>query len=266
MQKPTDKLKYWLAHPLTRDLPLDDPRTTELRRQVIRQNSFLMRVYQHWYDLLVDSVPAGSGHLLELGSGGGFLAERIPGLITSEIIFLDQSRIILDGQRLPFATASLKGILMTNVLHHIPSVRDFLSEAGRVTRPGGVISVIEPWHSEWANWVYKNFHHELFDPQAAEWEFESSGPVSSSNMALPWIIFQRDRDQFEREFPEWQLQRVIPLMPFAYLLSGGVSMRPLVPTWTYQLVYQVEKLLAGLMPRLAMFAHVVLVKKEIAGE
>jgi len=255
--------RKWLAHPLTRDLDLDDPCVTQLRQKVIRQNRFLSQVYASWYDLLEISIPSGTGQIVELGSGGGFLAERIPDLITSEIFYLDDMRVILDGQNMPFAKESLKAILMTNVLHHIPFARQFFSEAARVTRPGGVISMIEPWASTWSEFIYINFHHEPFDTQSDLWEFPSSGPLSGAHAAMPWIIFQRDRDRFEREFPGWQVERITPLMPFAYLLSGGVSFRPLMPAWSFQLVHWLESvLLAPIMPRLAMFAHILLVRKS----
>jgi hypothetical protein len=34
-------LKKWLSHPLTRGLDIDNPQTTELRRQIIRSKPFL---------------------------------------------------------------------------------------------------------------------------------------------------------------------------------------------------------------------------------
>ena len=254
--------RKWLAHPLTRDLDLDDPRITQLRQQVIRQNAFLSQVYDSWYTLLAASIPAEPGQVLELGSGAGFLSERMPSLITSDIFFLNNLRIILDGQRLPFSKGALKAIVMTDVLHHIPSVRTFFSEALRVTRPGGVISMIEPWASTWSKFIYTHFHHEPFDTQAISWEFPSSGPLSGANAALPWIIFQRDRERFEREFPAWRVERITPLMPFAYLISGGVSMRPLMPGWSFRPVHWFESILSPIMPRLAMFAHIFLVRKS----
>lgn len=254
-------IKKWLAHPLTRDLDLDDPRTTELRRQVIRQNAFLSQIYADWYDLIELSIPAGPGQILELGSGAGFLAERIPNLITSEIFQLGNLRIILDGQRLPFSQGALKAIVMTDVLHHIPSIRAFFSEATRVTQPGAVISIIEPWNSDWSKLVYSHLHHEVFDPEAKSWEFSTSGPLSGANAALPWIIFQRDRALFESEFPAWGVKQIKPLMPFAYMLSGGVSLRPLMPAWSFRLICGFEDLLFPWMSRLAMFAHIVLVRK-----
>ena len=78
---------------------------------------------------------------------------------------------------------------------------------------------------------------------------------------MPWIIFHRDRMMFEQEFPEWQVERVTPFMPFAYLLSGGVSLRQLMPGWSYKLVRWFESALTPAMPKLAMFAHILLTRK-----
>jgi len=255
-------LEKWLSHPLTRDVPLDDPRLTQLRQQVIHGNSFLLQVYASWYGMLGASIPPGSGQVVELGSGAGFLAEYLPGLITSEIFYLQGMRVILDGQCMPFAKASLKAIAMTNVLHHIPSARQFFLEAARVTRPGGVISMIEPWASTWSEFIYVNFHHEPFDTKSDSWEFSSGGPLSGAHAAMPWIIFQRDRQRFEREFPAWRVESITPIMPLAYLVSGGVSMRPFMPGWSFRPIRWVENALSRAIPRLAMFAHILLVRKS----
>jgi 2-polyprenyl-3-methyl-5-hydroxy-6-metoxy-1,4-benzoquinol methylase len=50
-------------------------------------------------------------------------------------------------------TESLRGIVMTNVLHHIPDARAFLKEAARCLHPGGVIAMIEPWVSPWSRLI-----------------------------------------------------------------------------------------------------------------
>jgi SAM-dependent methyltransferase len=253
-------LKRWFSHPLTRDIDLDDPLTTKLRHQVIRQNAFLSQIYSFWYGMIKMTIPEGAGQVLELGSGAGFLSEHIPGLITSEVFFLDTLRIILDGQALPFSDGALKAIAMTDVLHHIPSVRRFFFEATRVIKPGGVISIIEPWVSNWSRFVYSRLHHEVFEPEAKSWEFVSSGPLSGANAALPWILFHRDRKRFEQEFPSWRVERIVPIMPFAYLISGGISMRSVLPGWSFRLFQKFDSMLSFAMPRLAMFAHIVLVR------
>jgi len=83
---------------------------------------------------------------------------------------------------------------------------------------------------------------------------------SAIDAALPWIIFQRDLKRFESEFPQWHLRTVKLMMPFSYIVSGGVSLRSLSPGWSYGLWRTIERTLRPLMPRLAMFAQIVLQK------
>ena len=48
------------------------------------------------------------------------------------------------------------------------------------------------------------------------------------------------------------------MMPLAYLLTGGVSMRSLMPSWSYQWVRSMEKLIPGVDGKCGMFAFIVL--------
>ncbi|BCS34690.1 hypothetical protein TBR22_A39160 [Luteitalea sp. TBR-22] len=251
-------LKALLEHPLTRGIAIDDPRTTAIRREIIATKPFLRRLYDDWYRLLAAAVPAGRAPVLELGAGAGFLDEYIEGLIPTEIFQCPGLKAVLDATHLPFADGTLRGVVMTDVLHHVPDVEQFLHEAARCTRPGGVIAMVEPWHTDWSSLVYRHLHHEPFEPQATSWAFPSTGPLSGANGALPWILFARDRARFEREFPAWRIEVLRPIMPFRYLLSGGVSMRAMMPGWTYRPWAAVERALQPLSGRLAMFAFIVL--------
>jgi SAM-dependent methyltransferase len=255
-------LAKFLAHPLTKGLDIDAPETSHLRKRIIKEKRFLRKIYKEWYTFLANALPVGDGDVLELGSGGGFFKDFVPDLITSDVFPLPDVDMIVDATELPFAEASLRAIAMTNVLHHLAQPRRFLREAARCMRPGGVIAMVEPWHTIWSRFIYRRFHHEPFEPAAAAWEFPASGPLSSANGALPWILFQRDRAQFEREFPEWRIEMVKPTMPFRYLLSGGVSLRCLVPAFTYRLWRWVENCLP--MRAFAMFARIVL-RRQGAG-
>ena len=256
-------LRKWLSHPLTRGSDLEDPQTTLLRRRIIKEKKFLWRIYHEWYQAIGAALPSGKRPILELGSGPGFLKGVIPGLITSEVFYPTDMDVVLDGQQLPFKSQTLRGIVMINVLHHLPQPRKFLSEASRCIDTGGVIIMIEPWSTPWSRFIYRRFHEEPFYPDATTWEFPSSGPLSDANDALPWIIFARDRSQFEQEFPEWHIRKIEPSMPFRYLLSGGVSLVSLNPAWTYGLWQRLEKLLKPLMKHLAMFAQIELVRKPL---
>lgn len=253
-------LKDLLAHPLTRGLDIDSPRCTELRRSIIQQKSFLRQIYEEWHLAVASRLPLDKAPIVELGSGGGFLSDYLDELITSEVFYCRDVRLVLDGARLPFVNESLGGIVMTDVLHHLPQPRLFLAEARRCLRPEGVVIMIEPWVTPWSRLVYSSLHHEPFQPEAAQWSFPESGPISGANGALPWIIFARDRGQFEQEFPELQIHAIKPFMPFRYLLSGGVSWRSLMPGWSFALWRKVENLLQPWMNHLAMFALIVLRK------
>ena len=251
-------LKQWLAHPLTCGLDIDDPQTTHLRRRIIREKSFLRQIYQEWYCMIAASLPAGDGAVVELGSGAGFLRDFVPDLITTELFPCGNVDLVLDGTALPFAAASVRGLVMTDVLHHVPAPRRLFAEAARCVRPEGVLVCIEPWVTPWSQLVYTHLHHEPFRPDAAEWGFPPRGPLSGANGALPWIMFARDRAQFEREFPEWHIDVIERMMPFRYLVSGGVSLRSLMPGCTFGLWRGVVKLLQPWMDRVAMFARIVL--------
>jgi 2-polyprenyl-3-methyl-5-hydroxy-6-metoxy-1,4-benzoquinol methylase len=245
-------------------MDLDDPRTTHLRRRILAGKPFLRRIYEEWYLAIAEALPEGKEPVLELGSGAGFLADFVPGLVRSEVFYTPGIDAVLDGLDLPFREGSLRGIAMTNVLHHLPRPRRFFEEAARAVRPGGAVVMIEPWVSPWSRLVYTKLHHEPFLPEAAEWEVPSGGPLSGANGALPWILFERDRQRFESELPEWEIRSVEPFMPFRYLVSGGVSLRSFVPGWSFGLFRGAERALSPWRNRLAMFGRVVLVRKASA--
>lgn len=251
-------IKRLLENPLTRGLPLDSPETTHVRRRVIATKPFLRRIYEEWYSDVARRLPPGPGRVLELGSGAGFLHEHVPDVIRSEIFRCPDMSVVLDGCHLPFAPRSLRAIVMTDVLHHVPDVRRFFAEAKEAVREGGALVLVEPWVTPWSRFVYGTFHHEPFLPETPRWEFATTGPLSGANGALPWIVFGRDRATFEREFPEWRIEEIRPGMPFCYLVSGGVSLRSLMPGWSYGAWRGLERALQPLMGQLAMFATIVL--------
>ncbi len=243
-----------LKHPLTRSLKLDDPRTTALRRSIISTKPFLQKIYQDWYGWISSRLPPGSLPVVELGSGAGFMDRVIPGLVTSEVFSCPFVKVVLDGCCLPFADRSLRALVMVDVFHHIPDAGAFLREASRCLEPGGRILMVEPWVTAWSCWVYARLHHEPFDPGAESWSFPATGPLSGANSALPWIVFQRDRALFDERFPGLVIESIALERPLTYLLSGGVSLRSLMPGFTYGLWRCLEEV--SMLKRLGMFARI----------
>jgi SAM-dependent methyltransferase len=246
-----------------RRIDIDSPDRTFQHSQIIRQKPFLRQIYTDWYLTLLKCLPETLiGPVVELGSGGGFCKELIPGLITTEILPVAGVDILLDGQQLPFKERCLKGIVMVDVFHHLPKIDHFLIEAARCVKPGGVIVMVEPWNTIWSRLIYRFLHHEPFDPNAIKWEISSGGPLSCANSAMPWIVFERDRRRFVKNYPQWSIQHVKLHTPFRYLLSGGFSMPGLVPYKSHRFLHFVEDCLEPFMPYLAMFASILLVRRS----
>lgn len=241
-----------LAHPLTKSLSVDDPRTTEIRHEIIQSKLFLKAVYQDWYKIIIQGL-GDSKDILEIGSGAGFLKTYIPTLFTSEVMEVKNIDLVADATRLPFPRDSLDAIVMTDVLHHISKPEDFFSEATRSLRNGGKILMIEPWPTPWSEFVYKNLHSEPFN-KSGDWTIPPSGPLSGANGALPWILFHRDLTKFEKLFPQLRIRKVELMMPFSYVMSGGVSLRFSVPHFFYPLIRYMESKLK--QRNWAMFAYI----------
>lgn len=246
---------------------LDDPRTTILHGRIIRRKPFLFRLYTEFYARLAQGLAGASSvaKVVELGSGGGFIKEVLPGVVTSDILQVPGVDVRFSAEHMPFGDASIDAFLMINVFHHVKDARAFLRELDRSLKPRGRIVMIEPANTAWGRFISTRFHHEDFDP-AAGWHIEGDGPLSRANGALPWIVFDRDREKFEREFPGLRLTTFDPHTPLKYLVSGGLTIRQLLPGICYRLVAGVEWLLRPFNGWLGMFYDVALTKRgEVDG-
>jgi SAM-dependent methyltransferase len=251
----------WLKLPETRCIKdLDDPATTLLHAEIVQKKKFLKKLYIDFYKEFGNVITEPETKVLvELGSGGGFIKEVIEGVITSDILELPNVDKVFSALDMPFEDGSIDAFFMFDVLHHIAEPGGFFKEAIRCLKPAGKIVMIEPANTLWARFIYKNFHHELFDPKA-QWGLEEIGPVSHGNGAMPWIIFSRDRRIFEKEFPELRIVRMRNHTPLRYLLSGGLTLRQIVPSFTYPLIKGVEFLLSAVNNLVGMFQTIELEK------
>jgi len=248
-------LSRMMSHPLARGRDIDAPETTAQRRRIIRRKPYLQRLYRSWYRDLAAALPEGPKPALEVGTGAGFLGQYLPNLITSDRLHYPGIGLTLDGQHLPLPKASLRGMVLINVLHHIPRPAHFLQEAGRCVEPGGKLAMIEPWNTPWSRLIYSHLHHEPFLPDASSWRTPGNGPLSGANGALPWMIFSRDRGQFEVECPSWEIEDIVPHTALQYLCSGGLTYRSLLPGWAFPITQVIEQVLT---PWAAMFALITL--------
>ncbi len=243
---------------------LDDPARINEIRSIICGKVFLRKYYEELYRKFAACLRRcpGEGLAIELGSGGGFLKEVIPDVVTSDFLpYPGVDRPEVDATRMPFGAESLRAILMLNVFHHIPDVGAFLGEAERCLVPGGRLFMIDQ-HSGWlGRFVYRYAHHEPFDPDAKDWRFATTGPLSGANGALAWIVFQRDLEKFEKRYPRLKLESYRPHSPLRYWLAGGLKKWTLTPGGLFSPLSWLDRVLCGLSKGSGTFVDVEIVKK-----
>ena len=250
-------LRKLLINPKIKGHEIDESTSTCLHEKILASNIFLSKIYEEWYAELFNNIPDGVGRILEIGTGVGFRKSNFPMMIRSDIQPVKNINLVCDGQFLPFPHESLKSILMINVLHHIQSPVLFLKEAERCLRKKGIIAMIEPWKNHWAELIYKNLHHERFDTTTNKWTNIPGRSMKTANGAIPWIIFNRDQGVLKSEFPGLKIESIKPLMPITYLLSGGLSMKQMMPGFSYSFWRLLER---NIQSSCGMFAF-ILVRK-----
>jgi SAM-dependent methyltransferase len=235
---------------------LDDPKATLAHRDLILQKPFLKRLYNDWYDVFIKKAKEiKTGKHLEIGSGGGFLKEVFPEVITSDILALPNVDMVFSAEVMPFKENELASIVMLNVFHHIPKPYLFLQEAQRTLVKGGKIIMTEPANSALGKFIYKRFHHEPFEENGPR-EIKAGNPLSNSNQALPHIYFERDLELFKKEFPQLKINSIKYHSPFSYIISGGVSRSAMLPYFMYNFVKGIEWLFSPLSKQIGLFCTI----------
>ena len=111
-----------------------------------------------WRRFLVSRVPADGGHVLDVATGTGLVAERLLGA-GHRVTGLDQSAEMLalarqrfgdavelfesSAETLPFADGSFDHLTFTYLLRYVDDPAAVLCELARVVRPGGTIAMLE---------------------------------------------------------------------------------------------------------------------------
>jgi SAM-dependent methyltransferase len=251
-----------LAHPSARGVDLDSAEATAVHARLISQKPFLRRLYLHYYDDYEATVTraASGGIVLEVGAGGGFYHEVRPSVISIDLRPGAEVDVVGSALALPFHDESVSAVLLLNVLHHLPDPALFFRECERVLKPSGRVCLIEPCAGPLSRRLIRPLHHEPWDEDGG-WTLPSSGPLTGANMAMPSIIFMRDRERYRAEFPHLPIDRVRFHTIAMYVLSGGVSMRSFAPGIFFRPVLALERLMAPTGSLLASMMTVELVKR-----
>lgn len=259
--------REFLKDPRVKGIDIDSPEILEVHRKVIADKPLMRQVFQKFYDTLISArdryfkVP---GREIEIGAGVSFFKQSNKAVYTTDIKESPGLDGVLNAQAMDLEDASVRSIYGINCFHHFPNPRLFFSELARVLNRGGGCVLIEPYYGPFAKLLYENVHKdEHFNPKQQGWEEDQKMSfMSGANQALSYMVFVRDRETFEREFPELEVVEISKINNYLqYLLSGGVNFRQLVPDFLIPCVRLVEWLLTPVSHLLALHYTIVIRKR-----
>jgi SAM-dependent methyltransferase len=228
----------------------------------------LRLLYADYYRRLLEACPGGA--ILDIGGGTAHVKSVRKDVTCIDILPFPGVDVVADAHRLPFSDRHFGGIVMLDVLHHLTRPVDFLREAARVLRPGGVLAMIEPGMSRVAYPFYKHLHQEpadmSIDPFVPALEPGPRDPFDS-NQAIPTLLFDRPEnlDKLRRFVPELVLRRVDWLGLFAFPLSGGFKRWCFMPASALERVVAFEDALPARARRFFGF-RIFVVMEHVHGD
>lgn len=240
-------------------------------RERLRKNANLMFWYQELYKELFSSIPDISNkQVLEIGSGASPLKNFLPTVITSDVLNLEHLDIVFDCHQIAHLKEvpdnSIDIVTLTNVLHHLRDPLQFLRDMTKKLAKGGQVFLVEPYFSFISYPLYKLLHHEpvnfkISRPVLAEVQ----GPLSSSNQAIPYMIFFLRPDWLQELSESYVLKetRYGFFTSLAYMASGGISRIIPIPSWIYRPYFVMDRMLAQRFPK--MFASFFSVRLVVKG-
>lgn len=232
--------------------------------EVLRSKPEIVEVFQEIHHQLLaleaEHSRCSASTRVELGSGSFPLSSTDPGVLASEVVSGASVDLVFDGTRMPFADQSVSTLFLQNVFHHFGDRARFLDEAIRVLPVGGLVVLFEPYHGLASQLMYPRlFSTETFDKKMLGWNVESGGPTVVANQALSYIVFVRDRSEFERHFKDLEIVSAQPFTNWPrYLASGGLNFRRVLPRRAFRALKAIEPRLGRLHQVLGLHQFIVL--------
>jgi demethylmenaquinone methyltransferase/2-methoxy-6-polyprenyl-1,4-benzoquinol methylase len=127
-----------------------------------------------WRRFLVSRLPRDGGHVLDVATGTGLVAEALvargfrvtgldqsPGMLARARARFGERVELVEGsaEELPFGDASFDHLTFTYLLRYVDDPGPTLAELVRVVRPGGTVAMVEfglphgIWRPPWDAWV-----------------------------------------------------------------------------------------------------------------
>lgn len=262
------QLADWLRDPQLLGIDVDAQDRITVHANTLARKRLLREVFtefHHLFESIDRQYFSGSGMRLEIGAGVAPIRNSYPDVLATDIVAAPGLDRVLNAEDMALDDTSVRVVFGQNCFHHFPHPERFFAELDRVLMVGGGAVLLEPFHGPAAAFLYPRlFRTEGYDKQFASWNVPATGPMNGANQALSYIVFERDRAQFEQKFPRLKIVHQAPCGNYLkYLLSGGLNFRQLAPDWSTPAITAVQGLLSPMHRWLALH-HVIVLRKQEA--
>jgi len=263
-----DFIRNALYEPMLAKIDVDDPRMLDFHRHILSRKPLLRSAFTSFYSDMAgaaDHCFKVEGLEIELGSGAGFFKDVRPSVTTTDLREAPYIDRVIDAQAMELPNASVRSIYAINVFHHLPDPDLFFNELTRVLVPGGGCILVEP-HIGFASRLLHTYLHkdEHYDPLVPSWRTSAiEGPMSGANKALSYVVFDRDRAEFERRYGDKLeiVSQTYCLNSLRYFFSGGVNFKQLLPTFLGSTLRRIECLM-GPFARHLTFHQLIVIRRR----
>ncbi len=260
------KLLDLLRDPSVEGVNVDAEDRLVIHREMLAHKQMLREVFIEFHRIfhkLDDKYFSASGSRIEIGAGIAPIRDSYSDVLATDVVYGDHLDQVLDAENMDLPDSSVRTIYGQNCFHHFPHPDRFFSELNRVLAPGGGAILLEPYYGPFATFLFKRlFKTEGFDKEFPSWEMPLAGPMNGANQALSYIVFVRDRVDFERKYPKLEItHQQLCQNHFKYLISGGLNFRQLLPNWVTPVINIVQIILSPLNFWLSLH-HIVVITKQ----
>jgi hypothetical protein len=261
-------LRRWLKEPRLKDINLNGDERLEIHKEILLEKPMLKEVFSEFYRLcytLDNRYFTGIGKRIEIGAGVSFFKDCYPEVISSDLMEASHLDMIIDAQQMNLSDHSIRSIYGINCFHHFSEPDLFLNELERVLTPGGGCILIEPYYGLLAKEFFKRvFASEHFNNRQKSWcsTYNNISVMTGANQALSYIVFVRDRKEFQSKHPHLDIIINRPLNNYVrYLTSGGLNFKSILPPAFAPFLKFLEFLLIPFRQIMALH-YVIVIKKK----
>lgn len=255
-----------LRDPAQKNIDVDGQDRLAVHSKMLERKRMLREVFAEFHQIfrnMDQEYFTAEGLEVELGAGIAPVRDSYPQVLATDVVYAPHLDRALNAEAMDLDDESVRVFFGQNCFHHFPHPDLFFGELDRVLPPGGGVVLLEPYYGIFATFLFKRlFRTEGFDKDFPSWETPSTGPMNGANQALSYIVFVRDRPDFERKYPSLKIVHQVRVGNYLrYLLSGGLNFRQILPDSFSPAIGLLEKVLSPLNRWLALH-HVIVIRKE----